>query len=208
MTVPQVSQPVKKEITQGMQQPHGTRKRNRLRRTIRGVSGVISGVSGISGADSMFFENEPATKKVWPAGGTANVKGPAGETTGGKYSRAESSAKNNEMEQPASFTAAPEHVKAEMPGNPSGEAGPGRQPDNTPGESGRKVPPSDISFTGSQWLDLLKWAHHSGALTQDQRQKIVRMGRLIQKDRKLTKRQQDQVREILSLVHSLGYNSP
>jgi hypothetical protein len=57
-------------------------------------------------------------------------------------------------------------------------------------------------------MDLLKWAHHSGALTQDQRLKIVRMGRLIQKDRKLTKKQQDQVREIIAFVYALGYRPP
>jgi hypothetical protein len=57
-------------------------------------------------------------------------------------------------------------------------------------------------------MDLLKWAHHSGALSQDQRLKIVRMGRLIQKDRKLTKKQQDQIREIIAFVYALGYRPP
>ena len=37
--------------------------------------------------------------------------------------------------------------------------------------------------------------------------RIIRMGRLIQKDRKLTKNQQDQVREILSLVNALGFQA-
>jgi hypothetical protein len=54
-------------------------------------------------------------------------------------------------------------------------------------------------------MDLLKWAHHSGALSQDQRLKIVRMGRLIQKDRKLTNKQQDQIREIIAFVYAMGY---
>ncbi|HVP95038.1 MAG TPA: response regulator [Methanoregulaceae archaeon] len=77
----------------------------------------------------------------------------------------------------------------------------------TPGEPKGKGPAGEISFNSNQWLDLLKWVHHSDALSEDQRVKIIRMGRLIQKDRKLTKNQQDQVREILSLVHALGYNS-
>lgn len=64
---------------------------------------------------------------------------------------------------------------------------------------------SAFSFDRSQWFELLKWAHQSGALSQDQRLQIVRMGRLIQKGRKLTNRQDEQVRELLSLVHSLGY---
>ena len=62
-----------------------------------------------------------------------------------------------------------------------------------------------ISFNRLQWLDLLKWSHHSGALSQEQRMQIVRMGRLIQNGRKLTKKQDEQVREIMVLVQTLGY---
>ncbi len=60
-------------------------------------------------------------------------------------------------------------------------------------------------FDRSQWLDLLKWAHHSGALSQEQRLQIVRMGRLIQKGRRLTNKQDEQVREMITLAQSLGY---
>ncbi len=35
---------------------------------------------------------------------------------------------------------------------------------------------------------------------------IVRMGRLIQKGRKLTRRQDEQVREMMVLVQTLGYH--
>jgi hypothetical protein len=56
-----------------------------------------------------------------------------------------------------------------------------------------------------QWFDLLKWAHHSTTLTHDQRLQIVRMGRLIQKDRKLTRKQEEQVKEMIALVQALGY---
>ena len=65
---------------------------------------------------------------------------------------------------------------------------------------------SGIAFNRAQWLDLLKWAHHSGALSQEQRMQIVRMGRLIQKGRKLTRRQDEQVREMMVLVQALGYH--
>ena len=62
-----------------------------------------------------------------------------------------------------------------------------------------------FSFNRKQWFDLLKWAHHSTTLTHDQRLQIVRMGRLIQKDRKLTRKQEEQVKEMIALVQALGY---
>jgi hypothetical protein len=65
-----------------------------------------------------------------------------------------------------------------------------------------------ISFDRAQWFDLLKWAHNSGVLSQNQRIQIVRMGRLIQKGRRLTSKQDEQVREMIALVHSLGYRFP
>jgi chromosome segregation ATPase len=68
-------------------------------------------------------------------------------------------------------------------------------------------PPSGygISFNLQQWFDLIKWSHHSGALSQQQRMQIVRMRRLIQKGRKLTQKQDEQVREMMVLVQTLGY---
>jgi len=75
-----------------------------------------------------------------------------------------------------------------------------------PVSSARPIPPvTGLSFNRAQWFDLLKWAHHSGVLTQDQRLQIVRMGRLIQRGRRLTQKQDEQVREMLVLVQSLGY---
>ena len=73
------------------------------------------------------------------------------------------------------------------------------------GEPGGPVPHGVLSFNRKQWFDLLKWAHHSTTLTHDQRLQIVRMGRLIQKDRKLTRKQEEQVREMIALVQALGY---
>jgi hypothetical protein len=62
-----------------------------------------------------------------------------------------------------------------------------------------------ISFNRQQWLDLLKWSHRSGVLSQEQRMQIVRMGRLIQQGRRLTKKQDEQIREMIVLVQTLGY---
>jgi hypothetical protein len=42
-------------------------------------------------------------------------------------------------------------------------------------------------------------------LSQDQRLQIIRMGRLIQRGRRLTHKQDEQVREMIGLAHSLGY---
>lgn len=73
------------------------------------------------------------------------------------------------------------------------------------GEYAGGPPTPEIAFNRAQWFDLLKWAHHSGTLTQDQRMQIVKMGRLIQKGRKLTRRQEEQVKEMLVLVQAQGY---
>ena len=77
-------------------------------------------------------------------------------------------------------------------------------------DSESDLPQSGQSFTldRTQWLDLLKWSHHCEELTQDQRMHIVRLGRLIQKGRRLTKNQEEQVSEMLALVQRLGYRIP
>jgi DNA-binding response OmpR family regulator len=82
--------------------------------------------------------------------------------------------------------------------------------ENSPSGISGDAPVSGQStmFDRAQWLDLLKWSHHCDALTQDQRMQIVRMGRLIQKGRKLTKRQEEQVAEMIALVRRLGYHIP
>ena len=72
------------------------------------------------------------------------------------------------------------------------------------GDSADSIPPG-IAFNRAQWFDLLKWAHHSGALSPEQRMQIVRMGRLIQKGRRLTRKQDEQVREMIALVQAHGY---
>jgi DNA-binding response OmpR family regulator len=66
----------------------------------------------------------------------------------------------------------------------------------------------NIAFDRTRWLDLLKWSHHCDVLEPEQRMHIVRLGRLIQKGRKLTKNQEEQVLEMITLVKSLGYRMP
>jgi ABC-type transporter Mla subunit MlaD len=66
----------------------------------------------------------------------------------------------------------------------------------------------NIPFNRAQWLDLLKWSHHCDVLSQDQRMQIVRMGRLVQKGRKLTRKQEEQVMEMIALVQRMGYRLP
>ncbi|MFA6331482.1 MAG: response regulator [Methanoregula sp.] len=72
-------------------------------------------------------------------------------------------------------------------------------------EGSSRVDSWGVSLNRAQWYDLLKWAHHSGTLTQDQRMQIVRMGRLMQRGRKLTPKQEEQVRDLLSLAQAQGY---
>jgi hypothetical protein len=62
-----------------------------------------------------------------------------------------------------------------------------------------------FSINRRQWLGLIKWARHSESLSHDQRLQIIRMGRLIQKNRRLTREQEDQIREMIALVQALGY---
>ena len=67
------------------------------------------------------------------------------------------------------------------------------------------IPQPLFSFNRRQWLNLIKWAHHSEALSREQKAQILRMGRLIQKNRRLTREQEDQVNEMIALVQALGY---
>ena len=163
----------------------------------RVFSGVIPRVSGISGADGLFPEHEPAAKKAGPAPVPVKPNGPAEEETiGGPSPEGPPAADDGPQ---------PEKEAVEGPENLITRVQYEGQSDETPEETGGPVPSGDISFNRNQWLDLLKWSHHSDSLSQEQRLRIVRMGRLIQKDRKLTNKQQDQVREILAFVYSLGY---
>jgi len=65
--------------------------------------------------------------------------------------------------------------------------------------------PTRFSFNRAQWFDLLRWSHHAGTLSSEQRMQIVRMGRLIQQGRKLTHKQEEQVMEMILLAQSQGF---
>ena len=70
-----------------------------------------------------------------------------------------------------------------------------------------ELPPAAISrLPAHNGLISSGGSHHTDALSRNQRQKIVMMGRLVQKDGKLTKRQQEQIREIFSFAYALGYH--
>jgi DNA-binding response OmpR family regulator len=174
--------------------------------THRIFSGGIPGVSGISLSDNIFLEHPPVAKKADPAPVPAKAGESTEEKTIAEYSPEESPDEDDEKEQPASDDdAQPEKEDEEGPEDTGDEVTHGGQSNETPGESRGPVPGSGISFNRNQWIDLLRWAHHSGLLSHEQRLKIVRMGRLIQKDRKLTRKQQDHVREIIAQVYALGY---
>ncbi len=74
----------------------------------------------------------------------------------------------------------------------------------TPQEDAESIP-TRFSFNRAQWFDLLKWSHHAGTLSSEQRMQIVRMGRLIQQGRRLTHKQEEQVMEMILLAQSQGF---
>ncbi len=61
------------------------------------------------------------------------------------------------------------------------------------------------SFSRQQWFDLMKWAHNSEALSHENRIRFIKLGRLIQKGRRLTGRQEAQLAELVTLAHAMGY---
>ena len=95
-------------------------------------------------------------------------------------------------------------VSTDMPEETDDDAVFEDDPAPAPGESTQSTS-WGLAINRAQWYDLLKWAHHSGTLTQDQRMQILRMGRLMQRGRKLTQKQEEQVRELLSLAQAQGY---
>jgi DNA-binding response OmpR family regulator len=173
-------------------------------------SGVIPRVPDISGADTISLEHQPEAKNVGPAPEPATANVPAEKNTVDESSpeiSPETSPTVDDENEPSDsdVEAQPGNDDEEEPEEGGDEAVPEEESGKEPEEYGGAVPPGGISFNRKQWMDLLKWAHHSGALSQDQRLKIVRMGRLIQKDRRLTKKQQDQVSEVIAVVYALGY---
>jgi DNA-binding response OmpR family regulator len=185
----------------------------------RVFSGVIQKVSDLSGVDDIFLEHPPESKDGGLATGPSTTSDAVDESAvlDSPEPSFEKSSGSDEEKAPAgpAEETQPEQDDEEEPAQDDeeepeeeGEKGEFGGSDESPDAIEGQVPPGGFSFNRTQWMDLLKWAHHSGALTQDQRLKIVRMGRLIQKDRKLTKKQQEQIREIIAFVYALGYRPP
>jgi DNA-binding response OmpR family regulator/predicted nucleic acid-binding Zn-ribbon protein len=68
-----------------------------------------------------------------------------------------------------------------------------------------QVPDGIPAFSRRQWFDLMKWAHNANALTHEDRIRIVKLGRLLQKGRRLTERQEAQLEELVTLAWARGY---
>jgi hypothetical protein len=147
--------------------------------------------------EDLFEEDEPVVQKADPAPKPAGVTESKPEKPGEEFlpEFPDSDSENGEEVCPDNGQTGEE--TEEEPGTDST----GKITDKPVGP----VPHVIFSFNRKQWFDLLKWAHHSTTLTHDQRLQIVRMGRLIQKDRKLTRKQEEQVKEMIVLVQTLGY---
>ncbi|MGB8219103.1 MAG: response regulator [Methanoregula sp.] len=76
-------------------------------------------------------------------------------------------------------------------------------------ESGKEPLPEDATptFSRQQWFDLMKWAHTANGLSHEDRIRFVKLGRLIQKGRRLTGRQEAQLAELVTLAHAMGYRT-
>jgi CheY-like chemotaxis protein len=57
----------------------------------------------------------------------------------------------------------------------------------------------------TQWLTILKWARHAQNVSRDQRMQILKVGRLLEKGRRLTPKQEQQVYEMIDLIEQLGF---
>lgn len=69
--------------------------------------------------------------------------------------------------------------------------------------------PGDLVISRDRWLDITKWAHHTTAVTDEQRKDLIanlmRLSKLVQKGRHLTNRQEQEIRILVARVQSLGY---
>jgi DNA-binding response OmpR family regulator len=72
-----------------------------------------------------------------------------------------------------------------------------------------RVPVPDMAISRDRWLDITKWAHHTDAVTEEQRKdliaSLIRLSKLVQKGRHLTNRQEQEIRALVARVQSLGY---
>ncbi|MEN6444171.1 MAG: response regulator [Methanoregula sp.] len=64
-----------------------------------------------------------------------------------------------------------------------------------------------LQFNRGHWFELVKWAHSTPTLSHEEKLRIVRIGRLIQRGGRLTPHQEEQVSDIIALACSRGYIS-
>lgn len=67
------------------------------------------------------------------------------------------------------------------------------------------APVGSRMFDRQQWFDLIRWAHNTPSLSREEKLRFVRLGRLLQKGRRLTHSQDAQVAELVTLAYSMGY---
>jgi len=65
--------------------------------------------------------------------------------------------------------------------------------------------PGGRMFDRQQWFDLVRWAHNTPSLSREEKLRFVRLGRLLQRGRRLSQTQDEQVKELVSLAYSMGY---
>jgi len=69
--------------------------------------------------------------------------------------------------------------------------------------------PKDWTVNRNLWFDMIKWVHHSGTISPDQRKELLdslmKTSRLVQQGRHLTGRQEESMRALLERMEALGY---
>ncbi len=150
----------------------------------------------ITGVEDLFEDPEPEKKNDEPVLKTPIMAGPVEPDTEESLMDTDISEPDFGEDEDAGYNQGNEEDASDgEPDEPEELAARARDSGINPG----------VSFNRAQWFDLLRWSHHSGALTQEQRMQIVRMGRLIQRGRRLTTRQEEQVVEMITLAQALGY---
>ena len=100
------------------------------------------------------------------------------------------------------------HVPEQAAGDGAAQSSPAMPPAAPPYAPPRSAA-GDLMISRDRWLDIIKWAHHSGALQPEERKSLIsdlmRLSKLVQKGRHLTNRQEQEVRALVSRVQSLGY---
>ncbi len=107
-------------------------------------------------------------------------------------------------DQPAAKPSAPDQDQLRSYAEPATEIG-----GNIVPPSSSRIDPRDVAISRDRWLDITKWAHHTGSVTEEQRRDLIahlmRLSKLVQKGRHLTNRQEQEIRALVARVQSLGY---